>query len=268
MSDYLDTLQITLLIAQRSELGPEWNQADTADAFNRVYCVESGAAWLRHHGREIRMQPGELHLIPAQTRLSFGCPAEVTIQWAHFTATVLGGLNLFSVVDCPYKAVPGPQDAAPELMRQLREEAGRPDTASALSVRSRLLRLLAILFRESPPDDGDIGAGLLRFQPVLHYVETHLHRPLRVPELARLMHVDTAHFSRLFTKALGVSPARYLLRRRVERVQRLLWETEDTLAAIADRTGFSDAFHLSKTFKRVTGIPPRDFRRNRAAPLP
>jgi len=32
------------------------------------------------------------------------------------------------------------------------------------------------------------------------------------------------------------------------------------LKAIAQRLGFSDAFHLSKTFKRVEGISPRTFR--------
>jgi AraC-like DNA-binding protein len=46
----------------------------------------------------------------------------------------------------------------------------------------------------------------------------------------------------------------------VERAQRMLLESDATLQAIADRLSFTDAFHLSKTFKRIVGVSPSEFR--------
>jgi AraC-like DNA-binding protein len=53
------------------------------------------------------------------------------------------------------------------------------------------------------------------------------------------------------------------MRRRAERAKACLWGTEAPLRAIAESLGFSDAFHFSKCFKRMTGVTPTDFRRLR-----
>ncbi len=80
--------------------------------------------------------------------------------------------------------------------------------------------------------------------------------------------MDRSYFSTLFTRCFGLPPSRYVLWQRVEAVQRLLIETDWPLEALASETGFCDAFHLSKTFKRLTGISPRTYRVERAKRQP
>jgi AraC-like DNA-binding protein len=48
----------------------------------------------------------------------------------------------------------------------------------------------------------------------------------------------------------------------------LLWQTDQTVGEIADTLGFSDSFHLSKSFKRLTGLTPTEFRRRRLRHIP
>lgn len=68
-------------------------------------------------------------------------------------------------------------------------------------------------------------------------------------------------FRKKFESAMGMPPGRYLLNRRIERARRLLALQSLTNAEIAAMLGFHDEFHFSKTFSRLTGMPPREFRR-------
>lgn len=87
-----------------------------------------------------------------------------------------------------------------------------------------------------------------------------------MPELARELGVGYSHFRREFTRRTGFSPRQYQLRMRLQRAQRLLGATEQSIKEIADRLGFSSAFHLSAAFKSHFGIAPRDWRLRRHQP--
>jgi transcriptional regulator GlxA family with amidase domain len=67
----------------------------------------------------------------------------------------------------------------------------------------------------------------------------------------------------MFRKTTGTTPHRYLMQARVGKVKELLAESELCLAAIAGEAGFSDQGHMSKVFKRLTGMTPKAFRNER-----
>jgi AraC-like DNA-binding protein len=95
-----------------------------------------------------------------------------------------------------------------------------------------------------------------RFQPVLDFVEESLDRDVGLFELASLTGLSVTHFAHAFKATYGVSPYRYILQRRVERAKILLRTSEDTIAAIAARIGFSSQSRFSQTFASVTGVSP------------
>jgi LacI family transcriptional regulator len=63
-----------------------------------------------------------------------------------------------------------------------------------------------------------------------------------------------------FKRLLGRTPHEEIIRVRIQGAERLLAETELTLAQIAERTGFAHAEYLSAAFRRETGQPPGRFR--------
>jgi LacI family transcriptional regulator len=75
------------------------------------------------------------------------------------------------------------------------------------------------------------------------------------------MTVSRATLERRFERFLSRSPKDEILRLRLGRVRELLSDSEDTLAQIADATGFSSVAHLSVAFKHATSLPPGEFRR-------
>ena len=79
--------------------------------------------------------------------------------------------------------------------------------------------------------------------------------------IARDLGVSYEVFRRRFRKLAGVSPNHYRQTRVIDQASRLLFITRKTLAEIAAELGFCDEFHFSKTFKKITGQSPTEFRR-------
>lgn len=102
-------------------------------------------------------------------------------------------------------------------------------------------------------------SGLVR--DVREYASTRLGDPPTLAELAARAGLSTFHFARRFRTAAGVPPAAYLRRLRLDAAHALLATTSLPIDTVAQRTGFSDGFALSKALHRETGLRPSHVRR-------
>ena len=83
---------------------------------------------------------------------------------------------------------------------------------------------------------------------------------LDIPSLARVAPMSPAHFSRQFAATFGETPHRYLQRRRIERAMTLLRDQDRSVTEVALAVGYDSLGTFSRTFRRVTGRTPSDFR--------
>lgn len=114
-------------------------------------------------------------------------------------------------------------------------------------------------------------ASLGHFPPravrrAVEYIHANFSGGIRLKDIAGAVGMSMFHLSRTFRACTGVTLHHYLTRARVEKVKALLLESDQSLAIIADATGFSDQSHMSKTFKRFTGTTPRVFRSTGTTP--
>jgi AraC-like DNA-binding protein len=72
-------------------------------------------------------------------------------------------------------------------------------------------------------------------------------------EMARTAGMSARAFERSFQREYGLPPQQYLKRLRIQTACRLLVDTRESIAAIAQRCGFADQSHLTREFRRVTG---------------
>ncbi|CAL9296093.1 GlxA family transcriptional regulator [Streptomyces sp. SudanB182_2057] len=96
---------------------------------------------------------------------------------------------------------------------------------------------------------------------VLAWMETHLDQEVTVEQLAARAHMAPRTFARRFRQETGTTPYRWLLRQRVLLAQELLEGTDETMDAIAWRTGFGTAAALRHQFLRALGTTPNAYRR-------
>ncbi len=83
-----------------------------------------------------------------------------------------------------------------------------------------------------------------------------------VPDLAGRRGMSRTRFSHHFRRTTGLSPARFVTQVRIGEAARLLASTDLKLAAVASQTGFADATHLGKVFRRLYFVTPDTYRRS------
>lgn len=102
---------------------------------------------------------------------------------------------------------------------------------------------------------------------VRRHVLANLDQPLGVEELAKLWEMSRSHFSHHFSDVTGLAPAQYIVRLRLQEAAHRLTVTRDKLETIARQTGFADANHFCKVFRKHYHVSPGEFRRQFEAQL-
>jgi transcriptional regulator GlxA family with amidase domain len=96
------------------------------------------------------------------------------------------------------------------------------------------------------------------------FIAENLGERFTLDDLARQAGVSRFHFARLFRVSTGDSPMAYLLKSRIERAKQMLLQDDRPVCEIAAVLGFCDQSHLTRTFRRLTGLTPREFARRHA----
>ncbi|MER7835662.1 helix-turn-helix domain-containing protein [Streptomyces sp. NPDC096040] len=96
---------------------------------------------------------------------------------------------------------------------------------------------------------------------VLAWMAEHLDEEVTVEQLAARALMAPRTFARRFQQETGTTPYRWILRQRVLLAQELLEGTDETMDAIAGRTGFGTAAALRHQFVKELGTTPNAYRR-------
>lgn len=91
-------------------------------------------------------------------------------------------------------------------------------------------------------------------------IDDHFLQPLSVAALAHDFGISPDYLSRSYRARWGRSPSDDLRHRRMQQAADWLTTSDDSIAGIAERLHFSDAFAFSKSFKRWSGLSPRAWR--------
>jgi transcriptional regulator GlxA family with amidase domain len=97
------------------------------------------------------------------------------------------------------------------------------------------------------------------------YIVEHPTDDLSAGALARRVSMSPRNFARVFTKEIGVPPARFVTQVRVETARRLLEESDADLASVCASSGLGTPESMRRAFLRVVGMPPGEYRQRHEA---
>lgn len=117
--------------------------------------------------------------------------------------------------------------------------------------------VLETRLRAAPSALEDHGA----LRGVLAEIQRNWRTPPDLDRLAATHGLSVSTLKRRWASAVGIPPARYALRLRIGEAARLLAQTGEPISQIAHQCGFEDEFYFSKAFRRIHGIPPREYRK-------
>lgn len=117
---------------------------------------------------------------------------------------------------------------------------------------------------EQRPEDPRIRSAPTSLQVAVRQVIASMHAryfdPITLTELASEVFVSPFHFSRVFAKATGVTPGRYLTAIRLFEAKRLLLTTALTVSDIVCSVGYSSVGTFTSRFTRAVGMTPTQYR--------
>jgi AraC-like DNA-binding protein len=261
-------LDISIAVRATTDCGPSWNFKGGVGVFDRIYNVIEGEGRIYHHGRLYVMKPGWMHLIPSGVRCDMECPARMLKRWTHFKVALPSGQGLFQAIEPAFELKISDCSAwTPLLLDRFWELQNSVSLVDVLESEAAL-RMLISLFLRKGPGVSEFDAKMetaSRFKKAFDLIESSLARRVSLDDLAEAVSLHPSYFSNEFARRMGVPPMEYLRLRRVELAKRLLLDSGRKLEDIASETGFADAFHLSRTFKRIVGLSPSEYRKKSIA---
>ncbi len=284
---YEDSLSNAVMIATQEPFKINVNPVYAAlpwpmhwhDAFEINY-VLNGAGIFVFEDQEFNFQPHQVHVINGACRHMLYAREDALIFNVHFHPSLLYDVNfraLQLVAEQPFLAMRQhfrpvlPTDQIHtheviELLQRIESEHNAAASGWQLIVKGLLLQISGLLFRHflAPdlPNQATIERQelLARLAPALRLIELRLSDPPSLAELANVVMLSPSYFCALFRQATGTSPVAYRNARRIALAQQQLLSSNDPVALIAERVGFSTLQQFNLVFHRVVGCTPRDYR--------
>lgn len=99
-----------------------------------------------------------------------------------------------------------------------------------------------------------------QLKTVLEYIQAHLQSDLSLHQIANYIGVSPYYLAHTFKGTTGLSPHQYVLQCRLEQAQRLLRDSQMSIAAIAYEVGFGSQSHMTTVFRKTLNITPGVYR--------
>lgn len=103
---------------------------------------------------------------------------------------------------------------------------------------------------------------------VQDYIKRNLGSRLSLHEVSDVFNFSPNYLSHLFSKVAKVNYVEYITETKIAAAKEMMVRGEGRINEISQKLGYESAFYFSKVFKKVTGIPPREFMQQLEAGAP
>lgn len=232
----------------------DWIHSNVFSPVWRLYYNQKGAHFVRIGEIRVELTPEHIMLIPSHCL--FHCMGLRPVP--HFWITFSFGRAL--VADQALPVLLKPRDVElcliTESKRLILADETREPRSELLGYGMALLSLVLTrpTLRWKPPMPENM-------ERVRQTIEERLAKAIPNSVLARVAGLSVDALERAFKRHFGTTAARYVTEMRVREAAHLLSQTDQTLEAIADLTGFPNRAYFSRVFKKITDESPARFRR-------
>lgn len=153
-----------------------------------------------------------------------------------------------------------------QIVKLMEQEWKHYDTYSDAIIESLVIQFFVTALRGQVLSYG--GDTILKHPhfaliEAIHYVQCHYAQDPSLKETAEAVHLSDAYLSRLFTSRLDTTYSLFLSEVKISHAMTLLYNTNLTIAEIADQCGYSNSNYFSDAFKKMIGISPLKYRKRK-----
>lgn len=155
---------------------------------------------------------------------------------------------------------------APEVFSRCIDEMKRQEYGFDLVIRTELYRLLINIVRcwqeQGFSVDSEAYSEDSKYDiySITEFIDQRLAQGVQVAEVAERCGMSYSYFAKKFLAVYGKTCKEYIEEMRIIKAEEFLIFTDFDLDRISRETGFSDSPHMIKSFKKLRGITPKQFR--------
>lgn len=255
-------MTVSLHRAERTQCSADWRGDHIIPPFCSIGFIMDGAGTIIADDTEMHPSPGQLYLLPAKTTQTFYTVPEHPYEkyYCHFDLHCQGH-ELFDILQAPLLVDAADPREAIQLFEAMIQAFQSPSIISAIQANQSFLNLLVYYLECCPAGSIHLTENTIHspISGAIAYAETHLGQ-VNVQKMAEIAGYHPSHFTKLFQKQLGLSPARFLIRKKAGYAMEQLSTSARPISDIAAELGFSDSFYFSSFFKKQTGMTPSQYR--------
>lgn len=279
--DNVESRNFMVLNVGYAETTHHWGYTDLSSPITRILYIVEGTAILHLPWTDIECRPGYMYLVPNFVRHSYECSPGLKFFYLFFFERFQEKTDIFDEREFPvetraneaadllfrnfcllYPNLSLPyKDAAAfdahKSYKQYAEDYASMESFEHLQLQGLVWIVFSYFMKHSRPKFEVADERVMR---VAGYVQQHIADEISVDRLADIACVSLPHLNRLFSKAFGLSPLRYVNRKKILHAQKLLLTTGLTVQQVASRVGFDDASYFIRLFKKHVGFTPQDYR--------
>lgn len=173
-------------------------------------------------------------------------------------------LNFFSnhIINIPagrYEYVKG-------LLQKMIDEHKKIDELSKFLVKTYFNELIAFLIRCSKNACSDIvddNESDKIISDAVKYIYYNYNKDISLDDIAKKFNLSKSYFSRKFKAVTGFGYKEYITSVRLKKACDLLLDTDDSITEIAEKCGFNDSNYFGDAFRKVKGVSPNKYRKNK-----
>ena len=98
---------------------------------------------------------------------------------------------------------------------------------------------------------------------IKNYIDVHIREKITLEDISNNLYISKSHIERAFKKEYGITPITYYANQRIAQVASMLVTTNYSLSQISQQLGFSDVKYMSKSFKKIMGKAPLQYKRDK-----
>lgn len=186
-----------------------------------------------------------------------------SLQWCHFYAPSLPAIYE------KYKERGGspvfhPDDSSPftAILTEIYSLASSSDYIRDMRINELLSSLLTLLMEQSwHPESMTVSRKRLELVEIKNYLDEHYTERIVLDDLAERYYINKYYLTKIFKETYGSTINGYIIAKRITRAKQLLRFTDMTVDEIGNAVGMGDANYFSRTFRKVEGISPREYRK-------
>lgn len=276
----------SLLNVDFVQLTSKWHYVNIISPYNRIYYISSGEGELSDSQGITKLEEGYLYVIPSFTLCNMTCRGNLGQYFVQFFEDSADGKSIFgnnhsiskikaSELDIMLfvkllEINPGrgltrsdnPRVYEKDIFYKEYQELNNQQNMSVYLETQGIIQQLASRFLgKQLSKHGDGNMIPMKLSETINYILVNLQLDLTVVHLAARINQHTDYFSRQFKFHTGLRPLNYITEKRIERAQYLMATSSMNFSEIAVNTGFNDVSYFSKTFRKITGLSPGEYKR-------